>query len=229
MTDVTAKLTIKGKNYETLVNLEKALKFRKGEGSSDGIMVLDNIFHDSKKGLHVSENDLKEAFGTENIQVAVEKIVKRGEINIPKEHKDKEREDKKKQIIDFLTRHAIDPKTNLPHTADRISAAMDEAGINVDNKPIEQQLNKIIEQIKKIFPIKIQTKKLKLKIPAEHTGRVYGLVNEYKESENWLGNGDLEVTINLPVGLQDDFYDKLNSFTHGSAISQEIKEKGMIE
>ena len=225
MTDVTAKLTIKGKNYETLVDLDKALKFRRGEGSSIGIMVLDEIFHDSKKGLHVSEKDLKEAFGTSDLQKAVEKIVKQGEINVPKEHKDKEREDKKKKIIDFFARNAIDPRTETPHTAERISSALDEAGINIDNKPVEQQISKIIEEIKKVLPIKIQTKKLKLRIPAEHTGRAYGLVNEYKESENWLGNGELEVVINLPVGLQDDFYDKLNSFTHGSAISQEIKEK----
>jgi len=227
MTDVTAKLTIKGKNYETLVDLDKALKFRRGEGSSIGIMVLDEIFHDSKKGLHVSEKDLKEAFGTSDLQKAVEKIVKQGEINVPKEHKDKEREDKKKKIIDFFARNAIDPRTETPHTAERISSALDEAGINIDNKPVEQQISKIIEEIKKVLPIKIQTKKLKLRIPAEHTGRAYGLVNEYKESENWLGNGELEVVINLPVGLQDDFYDKLNSFTHGSAISQEIKEKGI--
>mgnify|MGYP001585929283 CR=1 FL=1 len=225
MTDVITKLTIKGKNYETLVDLDKALKFRKGEGSSDGILVIGNIFHDSKKGLHVSEKDLKEAFGTNDIQKAVEKIVKQGEINIPKDHRDKEREDKKKQVVNFLTRFAIDPRTDIPHTAAIIEGALDEAGVNIDNRPVEQQISKILEKIRTILPIKIQSKKLKLRIPAEHTGRAYGLVNEYKESENWLSNGDLEVIINLPVGLQDDFYDKLNSFTHGSTTSQEIKEK----
>jgi len=45
-----------------------------------------------------------------------------------------------------------------------------------------------------------------IKIPAEHTGKVYGLVQEYKEKENWLSNGDLEVVVNIPVGLQEDFY-----------------------
>lgn len=225
MTDVIAKVRIKGKNYETLVDLDKALKVKKGELSVEGVMVMDRIFHDSKKGLHAGEDDLKEAFETTNILEVVEKIIKKGEIQVPKEHRDKEREDKKKQIVDFLSRQAMDPRTDAPHTADRISAAIDEAGVSIDNKPIEQQITKIIEQIKKVLPIKIQTKKLKLKIPAEHTGRVYGLVNEHKESENWLSNGDLEIIINLPSGLQDDFYDKLNSFTHGSVLSEEIKEK----
>jgi len=141
------------------------------------------------------------------------------------EYKDKEREGKKKQIIDFLARHSVDPRTDSPHTAERIASAIDEAGVNIENKPVEQQISKVIEKIKPVLPIKIKTKKLKIRIPAEHTGRVYGLITEYKESENWLSNGELEATINLPVGLQEGFYDKLNSITHGSAITQEIKEE----
>ena len=224
MADVIVKNRIKGKNYETLVDLDKALALKKGEGSSEGIMVMDAIFHDSKKGLHAGEDDLKDAFKTTNVQEVTEKLIKGGEIQIPKEHRDKERENKKKQIVDFLAKQAIDPRTDTPHTAARIESAIDESGVSIDNKPVEQQITKIIEQIKKVLPIKIQTKKLKLKIPSEHTGKAYGLVQEYKESENWLGNGDLEIVVNIPVGLQDDFYDKLNSFTHGSVISEEIKE-----
>ena len=57
-----------------------------------------------------------------------------------------------------------------------------------------------------------------------HTGKVYGIINEFKDKEEWLGNGDLKVTVNLPVGLQSEFYDKLNSITHGSALTEEVKE-----
>jgi len=145
-------------------------------------------------------------------------------VQVPKEYRDTERENKRKQIIDFLSKYVIDPRTEKPHTAERISAAIEEAGVNIDNRPIEQQITKVIEKIRVILPIKIQTKKLKIRIPAVHTGKVYGIISEYKESENWLSNGDLECIINLPVGLQEDFYDKLNAVTHGSAISQEIKE-----
>ncbi len=226
MTDIIARIKIKGKNYETLVDVDKALELKQGKDIPiSEILATDNIFYDSKKGLHVSDSDLQEAFGTSDINKAVEKIVKQGELQIPKEYRDKEREGKKKQIIDFLARHSVDPRTNNPHTAERISAAIDEAGISIDNRPIDQQITKAIEKIKTVLPIKIQTKKLKLRIPSEHTGRVYGLLTEYKESENWLSNGDLECVVNIPLGLQDDFYDKLNSITHGSALSEEIKEE----
>ena len=67
-------------------------------------------------------------------------------------------------------------------------------------------------------------KKVKIIVPAQHTGQVYGLVNEYKEKEEWKENGDLEVILNVPAGIIFEFYDKLNSSTHGSAITEEIKE-----
>jgi len=226
MTDVIARMKIKGKNYEVLVDVDKALKLKEGASVNvSEVLSMNSIFYDSKKGLHVSDDDLEEAFGTSDVLKAAEKIIVRGELQIPKEYKDKERGEKKKQIVDFLSRHSVDPRTDLPHTADRISSAIEEAGVSIENKPFEQQITKIIEKIRVVLPLKIKTKKLKIRVPAEHTGRVYGLLTEYKESENWLSNGELEAVINLPLGLQDNFYDKLNSITHGSAITQEIKEE----
>jgi ribosome maturation protein Sdo1 len=63
----------------------------------------------------------------------------------------------------------------------------------------------------------------KLKIPPQFTGQAYGIINEYKEKEDWLPDGSLKVIVNIPVGLQMEFYDKLNAITHGSVLSEEIK------
>jgi len=57
-----------------------------------------------------------------------------------------------------------------------------------------------------------------------HTGKAYGIVAPYMEKENWLNNGDLEIVVAVPAGMIMDFYDKLNSVTHGSAMSEEMKE-----
>jgi len=62
-------------------------------------------------------------------------------------------------------------------------------------------------------------------IPAQYTGQVYGLFKDYKESEDWLPNGSLQVIINMPAGMQIDFYEKLNSITHGAVHSEELPEK----
>ena len=80
----------------------------------------------------------------------------------------------------------------------------------------------LIHKLKEIIPIKIETKRIKVTIPARYTGQVYSVINEYKENEEWLSNGDLQVILNIPSGLIIDFYEKLNSVTHGAAQSQEI-------
>ena len=123
-----------------------------------------------------------------------------------------------------MVSNAVDPQTGNPHTAERIRSALEQAHVNIKNVSVENQIKDIVEQINKIIPIKIETKKVKITIPAIHTGKVYGLVNQYKESENWLSNGDLEIVVNVPAGILMDFYDKLNSATHGSALTEEMKE-----
>jgi ribosome maturation protein SDO1 len=224
MTNVPAKLTIKGKRFEVLVDVEKAMQFRQGKPvSMANILATDSVFYDIKKGLKASESDLVAVFGSADAKVAAERIIKNGEIEVPAEFRDKAREDRIKQVIDFLSRNALDPTTGKPHTASRIQSALEQAGINVDNRPVEEQIPKILDKLRPIIPIKIETKKIEVRIPAVHTGKVYGLVQEYKEKEEWLNNGDLMVIVNLPAGMQMSFYDKLNAVTHGSAIVQEIK------
>lgn len=224
MPNVPVKLRIKGKSFEILVDVDKALAFRQGKPvSMPNVIVSDCVFSDLKKGLRVSEADLKSTFDTTDINSIAERIIKNGEINVPQEYRDNERDAKVKQVVDFLSRNALDPVTNRPHTATRIQDALKTAGVNVDNRPIEEQISKILDKIRPIIPIKIETKKLEIRIPAAHTGKVYGLITEYKEREEWLNNGDLVVVINLPAGMQMAFYDKLNGVTHGSAIVTEMK------
>jgi len=225
MTQTTARIKQTGKHFEIIVDLDSALKFKKGLSSSINFLEADTIFTDSKRGLKASEKDLKEAFGTNDVNAIASKIVKNGEILLTQEHRDDERENKIKQVIDFLSKNSTDPKTGNPHTAERIKNALEQTQVNIKNVPVESQIGEIIEKISPILPIRLQTKRIKIVVPAIHTGRAYGIFSQYKENEDWLGNGDLEITINIPSGLLMDFYDKLNSITHGSAVTEELKEK----
>ena len=225
MTDTTARLRVGSLIFETMVDLDNALKLKRGMPIDINEVIRDQtVYTDLKKGLKAGSGDLKKAFGTDNFQEVVGKIVKKGEIEVTQEHRDAETERRRKQVVDFLIKNAVDSRTNRPFTPDMIENALDQAGAKIENRAIEGQINNILEKLRTILPIKIETKKLSIKIPAEHTGRVYGIIQEYKEKENWLNDGSLEVVLNLPVGLQSDFYDKLNSITHGSAITKELKE-----
>ncbi len=222
MTQTLAKIRKGAKHFEIAVDLDKALAFKKGETAD--FLEQDTIFTNAKNGDVASSSDLKEAFGTTDINSVAEKIVKNGEVLVTQEHRDEKKEQKFKQVVDFLSANAVDPKTGNPHTAERIKSALEQAHVNIKNEPVENQINDIIAEISKIIPIKIETKKVKITIPAIHTGQVYGVINQYKEEENWLDNGDLQVIVNVPSWIIIDFYDKLNSITNGSALTEEIKQ-----
>ena len=223
MVQTTARIKKGGKHFEILVDLERAIEFKKGNGSND-FLEADIIFTDAKKGDKAPSNDLNELFGTNDVSEIAEKIVKEGEILLTQEHRDAEQEKKFKQVVDFLSTNAVDSQTGNPHTAERIKSALEQAHVNVKDIPIEKQINEIVEKINAILPFKIEKKKIKIIIPAIHTGKIYGLINQYKEKEEWLDNGDLQVITAIPSGIIMDFYDKLNSITHGSALTEEIKE-----
>ncbi len=226
MTQTVARIKQTGKPFEIIVDLDKALKFRKENGSVD-FLETDNIFSDSKKGFVAPSKDLQEAFGTTDIDTVAEKIVRNGEVLLTQEHRDEEKEKKAKQVIDFLVSNSIDPRTGNPHTAERIRNALEQAHVDIKNSPIDNQIKDIVESISKILPIKLETKKVKVTIPAIHTGKAYGVISHYKGDEKWLDNGDLEIVVKIPSGMIMGFYDKLNSITHGSAITEEIKENGI--
>lgn len=225
MTDTIARLKSGKLTFETMVDMDNAMKLKRGQAVSISDVIRDTaVYTDIKKGMRAGKDELLNVFGTTELNVIVEKIVRKGEIEVTKEFRDEGLENRRKQIIDFLVKNGVDSRTGRPFTPDLIENSLKQAGIRIDNQSVDKQIKNVLESLKRIIPIKLETKKIKIKIPPEHTGRVYGLVQEYKEKEEWLSNGSLEVVLNIPVGILMDFYDKLNSITHGSAITQEMKE-----
>jgi ribosome maturation protein SDO1 len=224
MTQTLARIKKAGKNFEIMVDMEKALAFKKGEDSG-GFLEIDKIFSDSKKGEVASTSDLREAFNTEDVNEISEKIVRDGEVLVNQEQRSEEQEKNIKQVVDFLATNSTNPQTGNPHTPERIKSAIQEAHINIKNVPIENQIQEIISQLSVVIPIKIETKKVKITIPAIYTGKAYGIINPYKEEENWLNDGSLEVFVKIPSGIIMNFYDKLNSVTHGNALTEDVKEE----
>ena len=225
MTQTTARIKKGNSHFEILVDMDAALKFRKtGVGNALDFLETETIFDDAKKGNVSSKGQLENAFGTSDPYQIAENIVKHGEILVNEEHRSAEHEMKIKQVVEFLSKNAVDPRTGNPHTPDRIKSALDQAHVISKNVPIDQQIPEIIDKISSILAIKVATKKVKVIIPAIHTGRAYGVINPYRESENWKDDGSLEVVVSVPAGMIMDFYDKLNGVTHGAAITEEVRE-----
>jgi ribosome maturation protein SDO1 len=224
MAQVTARIKIKNKHFEINVNLDEALKFKSGKGDINSALVSPKVFYDLKKGTHVSKSDLIDCFGTDNVLEVAKKIILSGEVQKTQEFRDTERENKIKQVVNLIIKNAVD-QHGRPYTEERLKRAIEELHYNFDSRSPEQIMPELVEKLKTIIPIRVELKRIKLIIPAQYTGQVYGLLKDYKESEDWNANGSLTAIIRIPAGMQIDFYDKLNSITHGAVQSQEMKEE----
>ncbi|MBU0467242.1 MAG: ribosome assembly factor SBDS [Nanoarchaeota archaeon] len=221
MTNVEARIRIKEKHYEINVDLNEALKVKSGEGNITLALQSPQIYYDLKKGTVASQSDLQSAFGTIDIYEIAKQIIQKGEVQKTQEYRDEEREKKIKQVISLLLQNATD-QNSRPCTEERIKAAINEVHFNFDSRPAEKQMADLVKKLKEVIPIKIETKRIKLIVPAQYTGQLYGALQEYKESEEWLSNGNLQVILNIPAGLVMDFYDKINSIAHGAIQSEEL-------
>lgn len=221
---IIARIKSKGNHYEILVDSAKAMEFKKsGKGFVPEIVIFDGIFSDYKKGTKVKEEELEETFGTKDLVPIYEKILKQGELMLPLEFRKEARDERMKQVVDFLAKNCIDPKTGKPHPASRIHSALEQVNFNVkENEPAEAQARAVLKLIQKILPIKIETKRIEIKILSMHAAKTYGIVKDSIMKEEWLPDGSLVVVVELPAASLMDFFDKLNAITHGTAITKEI-------
>jgi len=224
---VIARLRIKGNIFEIYVDLEKALEIR--EGKSENVreaLVVEEIYKDTRKGERAASELLKEIFGTEDIYEIAKRIIKEGDIQITTEFRRKLIEQKKKQIIEIIRKLAIDPRINLPFTPQRIEEMLNQIKVHIDPfKPTETQVNEIIKQLKKKFPIRVEIVYIKVLIPYEHTRAVSLIKRKYKVlNEEWGDKGWLAI-IEVPAGMKAEFFSDLGKWTDGQGIGEEIKKK----
>jgi len=224
-----ARLKVSGESFEVDVDPDLAMGYKNGSVSDiNQVLKAPQVFKDAKKGLAASEQDLERAFNTKDIFEVAQKIVADGEVQLSTQYRDGLREQKRKRIIDIIHRNAVDPQSHLPHPPQRIVAAFEEAKIRIDeNKKAENQIDDIIKKLRPILPIKFEIKELEVRIPAEYAAKSYSVVKSASKiiREDWQSDGSWLVVVEIPGGLEQEFYDKINSFTHGNNEIKVVKTK----
>jgi len=221
------RLSTHGKIFEILADAEKALELKSGQDVPiTEILAVENVFTDSKKGTAASENVMESIFKTSDPLEVAKIIIEKGNIPLTKEHKAGIRDQKLKQVITYISRNAVDPKTHYPHPPDRVEAALKEANFNIDEtKDVQKLVDDAIKAIRPILPIKFETIELACKIPADVAAKSYSVINTFgkKTSENWQTDGSLMVVIEMPAGMEEDFHHKVNALCHGEVETKILK------
>jgi len=224
---ITARLKRGDKHFEVLVDPELALSLRKGDDVDlSAMLAVEDVFENAKVGDHPSKEAVENTFETTDIFVIAEHIVKHGELHLTKEQRKKIIEEKRMQVVSVIAQGAFNPQTRAPHPPSRIEKAMEEARIHIDPmKSIDELVNMAMDAIRPIIPIRFDTVKIAVRIPADYAAKSYGEIAGFGElsKEEWQSDGSWIGVVKIPAGIQLDFYGLVNRLSKGSAETKLLK------
>ena len=207
--------------FEILVKPDPALEYKLGKKMDiSNIMISDEIYSDANKGTRCSSEKLMKHFKTTDQLEIAKQIMDKGDLNLNTDQRRKMIEEKKRQIVEYINKNFVDPKSHMPHPVSRINAVLDEARVAIDPfKRLDDQLKNIIESLRKIIPLKSEILELTVTVPSQFSGQsfsVFKTIGEIK-SEQWLADGSLQVILSINAGMKSSFLDRIGTATKGSA------------
>jgi ribosome maturation protein SDO1 len=223
MTDkfTVARLILGGDKFELLVKPDPALEYKMGKRSDiSGALVSDEIYSDANKGSRASSEKMMKHFKTTDSADIAKQILAKGELNLTTDQRRKMVEEKKRQIVQFINRSFVDPKTHLPHPIVRIEAAMEEVRVPIDPfRKVDDQAKAIVDALRKILPLKSETAKLTVIVPPQFAAQSYSVLKSTGDlrSEEWLADGSLKAMLDINASIKGQFLDRLGTVTKGSA------------
>ena len=174
MVDVTVvRYSFEGEKFEILVKPDLALDYKLGKKKDvSAVLVSEEIYTDSGKGTKPGNEKLLKAFKTEDQAEIAQIILQKGDLNLTTDQRRKMIEEKRKQIVQFIVKTYVDPKSHLPHPPIRVEQAMKDARVSVDpQKSVDEQVQDIVEKLRSIIALKSENLQLEIIIPAQYASQ----------------------------------------------------------
>ena len=218
-----ASYDINGLHFEILVDPDLALEINQGNkdlsNNLSKLLASDEVYKNSRSGDRVSEKQLLDNFGTTELVVVVDVILKKGRLDLTTEQKRKLAEQKRKEVISYIVRNSINPVTKTPHTYTRVESALDATKLVVDSqKPIELQMDKIIAKMSEILPMDFKMFTFKVTVPIQFAGKINGIINKYEVIERKWESSAFHFSAKVPAGEKDGFLNTVSGLTKGQAV-----------
>ncbi|MBT5200459.1 MAG: ribosome assembly factor SBDS [Thaumarchaeota archaeon] len=228
MADTTVvRFSFEGEKFEILVKPDPALEYKLGKKKDiAAILVSEEIYTDSGKGTKPAAEKLLKAFNTEDQTEIAEIIMKKGDLNLTTDQRRKMIEEKRKQIVEYMAKTYVDPKTHLPHPPLRIENAMRDARVSIDpHNNIQEQAKDIVEKLRSVLALKSENLNLEIIIPAQFASQSYAVLKSVGslKKEEWQNNGSLKAILEIPAAARPNVIDRLGSITKGSASVEVVQ------
>ena len=221
------RLQTGGDKFEILVDPDKGLKYKRGEiGEVANVLMAGFIFTDAKKGEKASADNLEKTFGTSDPLEVAALLFERGVFQLTAQQRKEMIDQKRRQIIHIISRTYVDPKTKLPHPPVRIENALEEIRVQVDPfKDADEQVKDVVDALRRILPMSSDNIQIAIKVPAEYTGKSYGIAKDYGEikRDEWQSDGSWIAVVELPAAMQLEMLEALGKSTQGNIQSKIVK------
>lgn len=214
-----ARLESHGERFEILVDPDMAALVRQGQKVEiEDVVAALNVFGNASKATRASDEALTKVFGTTDFEAVARRIIEKGEIHLTSDQRKHMVEEKRRQVITFIARNAVNPQTGHPHPPTRIEMAMEEARVNIDPfKHVEEQVKEVVKALRPLLPIRFEELRLAIKIPPDFAARAFGDIAAAStmEKDEWLKDGSWVCVVRIPAGIQGEFYDLINKLSKG--------------
>jgi ribosome maturation protein SDO1 len=190
------RLNLDNNKFEILVKPDPALEYKLCKRSDlSSVLISDEIYSDANKGSRAASEKLVKYFKTTDSTEIAKQILSRGELSLTTDQRRKMVEEKKRQIVQYINKSFVDPKTHIPHPPLRI------------------------ESLRKILPLKSETLRLIITVPPQFSAQSYNILKTTGNfsGEQWLADGSLRVTVEINAGMKGAFLDRIGSVSKGSA------------
>jgi len=213
--------------FEIMVDPDKGLAYKRGElGEVRNVLLVDTIFTDANKGEKASAEKLEKAFGTSDPLEVAEILFEKGIFQLNTQQRREMMEQKWRQIIHIISRTYVDPKTKLPHPPVRIENALEDVRVQIDPlKDAEEQVKDVVDALRHILPMSSDNVQIAIKVPAEYTGKSYGIAKDFGEikRDEWQSDGSWIAVVELPAAMQVEMLEALGKSTQGNIQSKIVK------
>ena len=221
------RYSYEGEKFEILVKPDPALEYKLGKRKDiSSILVSDEIYSDSNKGKRASTEKLLKAFKTDDATLIAERILQKGDLNLTTDQRRKMTQEKRKQLVDYISKTYVDPKSHLPHPPLRIEQAMEDGKVSIDPyKNVDEQVKDIVEKLRSIIPLKSENLVLEIIVPAQYAAKSYSVLKSTGtlKKEEWQSNGSLKAILEIPAAARPNVIDRLGSITKGTASVEVTK------
>jgi len=181
------------------------------------VLVSDDVFRNHQTGDKAASVDLQDAFGTTVMRDCALQILEKGEIQLTTAERKELTEQKRREIVSYIHKYYLDPKTKLPHPITRVELALDQMKFHaVYDQDTHTQIEAIMKKMPEFMPVKKMEIEGVLIVAHKFAGQVAGVVPKFATigKEDYSDAG-IQYTLSVVPGDFDPFMAELNRITKG--------------